>query len=294
VNSTVTAPTAKTADLDATFITDAVPDGTTFAPDWQFIQTWTLRNPGPNAWPAGVSVRYIGGENMFNLDRSRATSVADLMIAQSSNATTAVVEPGQEHVFHVKMRAPANVGQHISYWRMKGPDGIPFGHKLWCHIVVDDNYFPAKEVEIHNKLMQERDAKSDRFSVPFATREEQTKLLAHELREKLEGAASMQATIEDEETETKAESILSESQMIMPTLERDGTPSASSSMHKDKAAAAAPEVKAESLPTEDELDDVEFASADGGSLADEEDDDGFLTDEEYDVLDASDEDFRGL
>ena len=283
-------------ELDATFIKDAVPDGTTFAPDWQFVQTWTLRNPGPNAWPAGVSVRYIGGENMFNLDRSRATSVTDLMIAQSSNATTTVVEPGQEHVFHVSMRAPANNGQHISYWRMKSPDEVPFGHKLWCHIVVEDNYFPAKEVEIHNKLMQERDAKSDNFSVPFATREEQTKLRAHELREKLEGAATKQATVEDEETGTKAESTLSESQMIMPTLERDGTPSASNSMHKDKVSdvSAVPEVKTESVPTEDELDDVEFASADGGSLADEEDDDGFLTDEEYDVLDASDEDFRGL
>lgn len=164
----------------------------------------------------------------------------------------------------------------------------------------------------------------------FDAREEITRLEASRLQEKLAGYVakveaisretqakaeqllSKQATVEDEEPETEVESSLKDSQMIMPTLERDGTPSASNSIHRDNVSDAAESVAVQTAPesvaatetkTEtdstvdeavDDLDDVEFESADGGSEMDDEDDDGFLTDEEYDILDASDEEGRPL
>ena len=48
-------------------------------------------------------------------------------------------DPGEEVCFEVTMKAPKREGIAISYWRLKGVDGIPFGHRLWCHINVTSN-----------------------------------------------------------------------------------------------------------------------------------------------------------
>jgi next-to-BRCA1 protein 1 len=71
--------------------------------------------------------------------------------------------------------------------------------------------------------------------------------------------------------------------MIFPKLEKE---SPVSSIH-DIASVPAPPVEPTIKTEVDELlEDVESLE-----LEDEETDDGFLTDEEYDILDASDEDF---
>jgi next-to-BRCA1 protein 1 len=327
------APAPK-AELEGHFVKDTVADGTTFAPDCAFQQTWTVRNPGPQTWPAGIAVCHVGGDNMLQLDRNRPVSIADLGMAQKSNSTTSPIMPGQEATFTVNMRAPARQGKHISYWRLKAIDGTPFGHKLWCDVevkamkpslsavaslpadaaVISDS--SANSVYAADAHRQSRQNTADKWSMGFAKRQEATSLQADALKEKLalymkkveeitaqaaaEKAAvaaetaivAKQATVEDE-----AEAKLKESQVIMPTLERDGTPSASASMHNlpEAVAAAKTETKTESGEDADidELDDVEFESADAGSEIDNEDD-GFLTDEEYDILDASDDEVRGM
>jgi next-to-BRCA1 protein 1 len=314
-------------ELEGHFVKDTIADGTTFTPDWAFQQTWTVRNPGPQTWPAGITVCHVGGDNMLNLDRNRPVSVADLGIAQKSNSTTSPTTAGQEATFTVNMRAPTREGKHISYWRLKSADGTPFGHKLWCDIEVkglkpflsamfslpaDSTSNSVYNADVHRQIAQNS---ADKWSMGFEKREEATSLQADALKEKLalymkkveeitaqaatEKAAivaktapkTKQASVEDE-----AEAKLKESQVIMPTLERDGTPSASASMH-DLPATSEVENKPESETVEeddiDELDDVEFESADAGSEIDDEDD-GFLTDEEYDILDASDDEVRGM
>jgi len=382
---TPAAPKAvNSAELDAHFVKDVIADGTSFNSDVHFTQTWTLRNPGPHAWPAGVAVCNIGGDNMLNLDRSGYTTVFDLDSAKKSNATTHAVAVGQTKEFSVNMRAPSREGKHISYWRLKAADGTPFGHKLWCDIEVsnkskvaapndDEQRRTAQNSNMIQAMVEaamRRAAISGQFASVYRQAASQdlqdmqgesstqtfvpeylvpvvigrrgetiqdlqersgchinilaenksfggwrainligtseavhkAQQLIDELMKSGTPARSMQATVED--ADDSASATLHESQMVMPTLERDGTPSASNSMHSIKVetapeSVAATETKSESdagtVATEekvDELSELDFESADAGSDKDDEDDDGFLTDEEYDILDASDEEGR--
>jgi next-to-BRCA1 protein 1 len=137
INTTAEAqPTVKSTDLQAHFIRDTVPDGSVLLPAQRFVQVWTLRNPGPYAWPVGCSVRYVGGDNMLNVDDNHPSSAADISKATESNVIDRAVEIGEQIEFRVVMKAPKREGVAISYWRLKADDGTPFGHRLWCHINV--------------------------------------------------------------------------------------------------------------------------------------------------------------
>lgn len=130
-------------DLDAHFIRDTIPDGSKICSSYQFVQVWTLRNPGPESWPAGCSVRHVGGDNMLNLDNSQPLSQSDLSDASESNVVGRPVAPGEEVSFRIVMKAPVREGTAISYWRLKTADGKPFGHRLWCDIQVVSPPVPA-------------------------------------------------------------------------------------------------------------------------------------------------------
>ncbi|KAF2114634.1 hypothetical protein BDV96DRAFT_600592 [Lophiotrema nucula] len=127
---------ASSDELDAHFVRDTITDGTKVFASLPFVQVWTLRNPGPKAWPAGCSVRHIGGDNMLNLDNTRPLSQSELAEASESNVMGRAVEQGEEISFRVVMKAPIREGTAISYWRLKTADGTPFGHRLWCDITV--------------------------------------------------------------------------------------------------------------------------------------------------------------
>jgi len=127
---------APTSELNAHFVRDLVADGSRMTSDQRFVQIWTLRNPGPHAWPAGCSVRYAGGDSMLNVDHTHPSSATDLAEATESNVIGRTVEVGEEIAFRVTLKAPKREGTSISYWRLKAVDGMPFGHRLWCHIDV--------------------------------------------------------------------------------------------------------------------------------------------------------------
>ena len=135
---------AAVSELQAHFMRDTVVDGSSMPPRKQFEQTWTLRNPGPNAWPAGCCVCFIGGDGMLNVDPSHPSHVADLYNATRSNVIDRVVDVGEEVDFTVVMRTPEREGKAISYWRLKDVTGMPFGHKLWCDVDIRE---PAVKVE---------------------------------------------------------------------------------------------------------------------------------------------------
>lgn len=213
-----------TSALQAHFLRDAIADGSVLAPSTQFEQVWTVRNPGPHAWPTGCSVRFIGGDTMFNVDPNQPSNVNEITKATESNTIDRTVEIGEEVDFKVVMRTPEREGKAISYWRLKAADGFPFGHKLWCDISV-------------RKMAPEE-------VVPAAAAAEP-----------------------------------SESTMIFPKLDKE---SPMSSTHE---AVTAP---SEVAPAEDDLaDEVENLNLD-----DSETDDGFLTDEEYEMLSASEDEFN--
>jgi len=122
--------------LSAAFVSDSIPDGMAIAPGARFTQIWTLKNDGAYSWPAGCSVRYVGGDNMLNVDNGHPASVTDINEATESNVVGREVQVGESSAFKVVLKAPLREGKAISYWRVKAPDGTPFGHRLWCDIQV--------------------------------------------------------------------------------------------------------------------------------------------------------------
>jgi next-to-BRCA1 protein 1 len=225
VKKEASVPAAK-KDYVAHFVRDVVVDGTTFPANTVFEQTWYLRNAGDVAWPAGCSVKFVGGDNMCSVDPEHPASVHELVSAAESTIVESEVAPGQEVGFTVKMRSPGRAGNFISYWRLTGPDGDKFGHRLWCDVNVKETPAPVQEQAI-------------KAAEPESQR----------------------------------------SQMIFPKLEKE---SPTTSIHEERSATAP------SVSAQDEVEEFDDFSAD---FEDEETEDGFMTDEEYDILDASDEEF---
>ncbi|KAH0542040.1 hypothetical protein FGG08_003504 [Glutinoglossum americanum] len=222
------------AELRAEFISDAVADGTQLTLNHVFKQTWTLLNPGPSSWPAGCSVKFVGGDSMLALDPEHVSSFIDLDNASESNTLNRPVLAGERVDFTVSMRTPNREGKCISYWRLTSPSGIRFGHKLWCDVDVSKAVLPTHE--------------------------------------------------EPAETEKSSAS----DTMIFPKLDKE---SPVSSQHESAPATTDAGISFSPLEQlrKEEQDEMlsEVASLDD----DDEDDVSFLTDDEYDVLDASDEDF---
>jgi len=122
--------------LSAAFVSDSIPDGMAVAPGTRFTQVWTLKNDGAYPWPAGCSVRYVGGDNMLNVDNSHPATEAEMNEATESNVVGREVQVGESSAFKVVLKAPMREGKAISYWRVKAADGTPFGHRLWCDVEV--------------------------------------------------------------------------------------------------------------------------------------------------------------
>lgn len=244
---TVEAPEAAqeqdSANYKAYFVRDAIADGTKLPPNTVFRQTWTLFNPGPFAWPAGSDVRFVGGDTMFNVDSSHPSSVESIRCAMESNKLTAPLGPGQSADFSVTLRTPRREGTAISYWRLKLPNGIPIGHRLWCDVQVQGIVSPTPSTV------------------------EPVKMIFEEL------------------PETESSTVTPDtagSGMIFPKLEKE---SPESSLH-EAVAETRPAPTVSTVSEADVLEDVESLTLDEAST-----DAGFLTDEEYDVLDASDQEF---
>lgn len=242
---------ASSADLQAWYESDSTPDGSSFGPNRLVSQSWTLRNPGPEAWPAGCGVYYIGGDDMRNLNALHPSSVTSMTIANRSNVLDYGLQPGKTAVFTVLLKSPAREGRAISYWRLKTAEGLPFGHKLWVDINVKSTLveLPIRSVPITSP------------PAPTVTDEESEK--AQDV-EKLDVSADS-------------------STMIFPKLEKESPEASSHDIAETPAPVVEPTTKTEEQELLEEVESLE--------LEEESDDDGFLTDEEYDILDASDEDF---
>lgn len=230
---------AQNQDLIATFVRDTVPDYTVLGPDHVFEQTWVLRNDGTIPWPAGCSVKHVGGDYMGHLDANRPAATHELESSSESTFSCVPVAPGEEHSFSVLLRTPQRPGRVVSNWRLTTRDGLKFGHRLWCDVVVR-NVEPTVSAE-PEQVRSEPDvqAQADTAEVSVPVKEEPTEL--------------------------------QQSLMIFPKLEKE---SPEASIHDDGVVEA-------SVEGEEEYD----------SLSEDSwvQDNAFETDEEYDILDASDE-----
>ncbi|OOF98528.1 hypothetical protein ASPCADRAFT_204265 [Aspergillus carbonarius ITEM 5010] len=224
----------------AFFIRDTVPDDTTMAPNKSFEQTWTVFNPGPLSWPVGTDVRFVGGDSMFNVDTNHPLSMDSISAAMESNKLTEPLEPGHSVDFTVTLKTPSRQGTAISYWRLKLPNGMPFGHRLWCDVRVRDE-----------------------VPLPVAS-------------------APVPEAAKPVEAPEEKQAEPAESQMIFPKLEKE---SPETSTHE--AIMTAPSAPSETNPSEQDM----FDDMDSLTLGEDETDAGLLTDEEYDILDASDQEY---
>ncbi|KMU88233.1 ZZ type zinc finger domain-containing protein [Coccidioides immitis H538.4] len=240
---------ASSGQLQAQFMRDTYPDGFELPRDTVFTKTWTLQNSGAAPWPEGCSVRFAGGDTMFNIDSDHPTSTSELISAMESNKITKPVAPGDSADFRLTLKTPLREGRAISYWRLKTPDGAPFGDRLWCDVAVVSG---SKYITIEESDKPEN------------------------------GSGTESAHCEDVMSfEDKAEEPLAASDMVFPKLERE-SPEMSISDTKTTSSATCWDGREDE---HDLADDVESLTMDDA------DTDGFLTDEEYDILDASDQEF---
>ena len=238
-------------EANAHFVKDIIPDGTIIAPGSQFVQAWTLRNPGPHSWPVGCSVCFIGGDGMLDVDPNHPSHITQIRKAIKTNTIEYEVKPGESADFIVAMRAPEREGKAISYWRLKTADGTPFGHKLWCDINVKK---PAKSEAATTKHIED--------------------ISAH------------QPKVEDEIDAVAKEVKPATSQMIFPKLDKE---SPVSSITQD-GPTSEPETVAAPVPAPvDDLLDVESLELDDDDDDQDSSDEGFLTDEEYELVASGDE-----
>jgi hypothetical protein len=113
-------PTGITCD-DAIWIEDVtVPDGAQMTPGQDFVKTWKVRNTGSCTWGTGYTLIHGYDEKMEGISEPLAGAVA----------------PGEEVEVSVRFKAPANTGEHRSYWRMQNAAGSAFGEFLFVTIVV--------------------------------------------------------------------------------------------------------------------------------------------------------------
>lgn len=311
---------------EAVFVADRVPDGTVIAPNACFVQSWTLRNPGPLSWPAGCSVRFVGGDNMLNIDNTQIAAASDIAEASESNVVGREVLPGEQLPFTVTMKAPAREGKCISYWRLKSADGIPFGHKLWCDIDVKQALSNTTEVASmpHSPVTVQPSPQAQSYYALY--KERMNALKTHLDQTNAMPAATVTSNTVSQEAQKPATSVTNEltktsagaevevpesehvedelkgSHMVFPTLDKESPTSStyqsfsgsgmSKKAHEQTEQASQTSEVVDSVASDDEgfediSDDLEVLSANEDE--DESEDDGFLTDDDYDILDASDQ-----
>ncbi|KAF2712886.1 hypothetical protein K504DRAFT_370190 [Pleomassaria siparia CBS 279.74] len=317
------ARTETSDNLDAHFIRDTIPDGSKISSDHQFVQVWTLRNPGPIAWPAGCSVRHVGGDNMLNIDNSQPLSQSELADASESNVVGRSVEPGEEISFRIVMKAPKREGTAISYWRLKKADGTPFGHRLWCDInVVSPPTTTSPTTPVKSQAQHARSSQIEQATLGVSdhTARIQEEALERLRNLKLENSriqkvrkAVVERVLENLRNEQEKAMVMQQdavetaqspaekkpvervepqsSGMIFPKLDKESP--ASSTHEAVGLPTESQEVKSEipvAAPVSENSDEEFFEDAESVELRSlSSDDEGFMTDEEYDILDASDE-----
>ncbi|RPA98615.1 hypothetical protein L873DRAFT_1828469 [Choiromyces venosus 120613-1] len=224
--------------LQAHFVRDTIPDGYEMIVGEEFTQTWILNNSGSSEWPAGVSVQFVCGDEMF---RNEVSSV-------NATVTSTKTPPGHHAAFTVNLKAPFITNRRlITYWRLVGPDGTRFGDKLWCEI---QSIEKPKEDKMEQSVLESKDEFED-------------------------------------VSEHANDGSQASSQMIFPKLPVESPVASTENL------VAGVSLKGEIIPvsapmstTSTGMGDDE-SEVDVGSLGDEVE--SFLTDDEYDVLDASDE-----
>ncbi|XP_075189767.1 protein ILRUN [Anomaloglossus baeobatrachus] len=96
------------------FVEDVtIGEGESVPPDTQFTKTWRVQNTGSEAWPPGVCLRYVGGDQFGHVN----------MVLVRSLDTQEMTDVS------VPMCSPNQPGMYQGQWRMCTATGLYFGVK---------------------------------------------------------------------------------------------------------------------------------------------------------------------
>nr|XP_008520950.1 PREDICTED: uncharacterized protein C6orf106 homolog [Equus przewalskii] len=94
------------------FVEDVtIGEGESIPPDTQFIKTWRIQNSGTEAWPPGVCLKYVGGDQFGHVNMVMVRSLEPQEIADVS----------------VQMCSPSRAGMYQGQWRMCTATGLYYG-----------------------------------------------------------------------------------------------------------------------------------------------------------------------
>ncbi len=125
------APTAEeTCTNRIDFLSETVPDGSSFAAGATFEKTWTLKNAGTCTWTTDYAAVFVEGKQMG---------------APTSVPLPKEVKPGQKVTIRVTFTAPDTPGTYRSTWRLQDENGAQFGPgrsgegQFWAEIQVTES-----------------------------------------------------------------------------------------------------------------------------------------------------------
>jgi len=118
-------PSTISSKPSARFVRDVTcPDGSCMSSNSVFNKTWKIRNDGKDRWPTGCGINFVGG---------------DALCDPKLDIVVPAIDVGMEVDLTLQLTAPAQTGRHVSYFKLKTPDGNHFGQRLWADIrVIDD------------------------------------------------------------------------------------------------------------------------------------------------------------
>ncbi|EWC46577.1 hypothetical protein DRE_04064 [Drechslerella stenobrocha 248] len=245
-------PAKETEPLQAEYLRDEIADGTSFFSGEPFQQVWTLTNTGVSAWPAGVTVRFVGGDNMFHDGGEESCN---------ATVTTSIINPGEVASFSVDLTAPhVPIRRVISYWRLTAPNGSRFGHKLWCDIEINEE---KKLIDLSETVRYED--KVDEKEIEDAESSSSSQMIFPKLEKESQILAVEEAIPTEVETETETEAE-TEATLIAPPQNPASSPAWSITLSEDEGHTS------DGVTSEDDVDSL------------------MLDDEEYEILETSDDD----
>ncbi|XP_010116552.1 PREDICTED: uncharacterized protein C6orf106 homolog, partial [Chlamydotis macqueenii] len=94
------------------FVEDVtIGEGESIPPDTQFTKTWRIQNTGTEAWPPGVCLKYVGGDQFGHVNMVMVRSLEPQEIADVS----------------VQMCSPSTGVLYQGQWRMCTATGLYYG-----------------------------------------------------------------------------------------------------------------------------------------------------------------------
>lgn len=109
------------------FLSETIPDHTEFSPGEAFTKTWVVRNAGSCTWTKDYYFQITQGDPMGGF------RTENLKIA---------VEPGDQYLFALDLKAPDSPGTYTGRWEIHDDEGSNF---CWLSIVIDVVTVPPPE-----------------------------------------------------------------------------------------------------------------------------------------------------